>query len=185
MSKDGLILAFGYKRMRGKNTAAEMASRYLKNLGKTVRMDAFAHSLKEMCRVVFGFSDEQLHGDLKGEVDQFWGFTPRWALQRAGTEALRKTICDDIWIKTLIRRVQLHEYILITDMRFPNEAKAIKYIGGHLIRCDRDMKYDPEMDTHISEIALDEFDDWDCILNNNGTREDLEFQVIRYIDSLL
>lgn len=181
-----LIIGFGHKRMRGKDTAAAMAFENLQNKMK-VRHDAFAYSLKEMCRVVFGFSDEQLYGDLKGVPDRYWGFTPRWALQHVGTEAMRKVIDDQIWVKTFVRRAQQdpHTSILVTDLRFSNEATAIKALGGFTVRCNRTMTFDPNMDTHASEVALDGYPHWDYELDNNGSLDALRDQVDKMIDHML
>jgi antirestriction protein len=182
-----LIIAFGYKRMRGKDTAASMTFENLSCRGFSVRTDAFAFSLKEMCRVVFGFSTEQLYGDLKGVEDPFWGFTPRWAMQYAGTEAMRKVIDNEIWVKTLIRRAQQDPStsVLVTDLRFPNEAAAIKKMGGLLVKCHRNLGFNADMDSHISEIALDEFDGWDYELDNNGSMNALREQVDMMLDHML
>jgi hypothetical protein len=181
-----IIIAFGYKRMRGKNTAADAAALSLLHRNMPFRFDSFAYSLKELCRTVFGFNDEQLNGELKGIPDQFWGFTPRWALQKVGTEAMRGVL-NDIWVKTLVRRAKMHpkESILITDMRFPNEAAAVKELGGVLVRCNRDLPFDSIMDTHASETALDHFTDWDFVLNNNGTMDQLKDQVESMIKVIL
>jgi len=164
-----------------------MAFENLQTRGMKVRHDAFAYSLKEMCRVVFGFNDEQLYGDLKGIPDPYWGFTPRWALQYAGTEAMRKVIDDQIWVKTFVRRVQQdqHTSILVTDLRFSNEAAAIKHLGGFMVRCKRDVPFDPSMDTHDSEIALDGYPHWDYELDNNGSLDALRDQVDKMIDHML
>lgn len=182
-----LIIAFGHKKSRGKDTAAAMAFENLQTRDMKVRHDAFAHSLKEMCRIVFGFNDDQLYGDLKGVPDPFWGFTPRWALQYAGTEAMRKVIDDKLWVKTLVRRAQLDPgtSILITDLRFPNEASAIKEMGGYLVRCSRDLPFDPDTDTHASEIALDEFSGWDYVLDNNESLDQLRSQIDIMIDFMI
>ena len=59
---------------------------------------------------------------------------------------------------------------IISDVRFPNEAKAIKDKGVILIRINR-----PGNDTgkHLSEIALDDYKNWNYVIDNNGTIEDL------------
>ena len=70
---------------------------------------------------------------------------------------------------------------IITDVRFPNEAKAIKDKGGIVIRVNRtyyteDKKYiigyDP-FETHPSETALDDYDGFDYVIENDGTVQDL------------
>lgn len=66
---------------------------------------------------------------------------------------------------------------IITDVRFPNEARAIKARDGILIRIERDyvLRGGPEdpKNQHPSETALDGYQDWDYIIQNDGTIKDL------------
>ena len=79
---------------------------------------------------------------------------------------------------------------IITDNRFPNETKRVKKEGGITIKIERDFNLrhpgynnleevkqkDIELYkqlTHFSETALDDYTDWDHIIQNNGSLEDL------------
>ena len=53
----------------------------------------------------------------------------------------------------------------ITDVRFPNEVKAIKKKDGIVIRINRESDYNS---THSSEIALDNYEDFDYTIDNNN-----------------
>lgn len=70
---------------------------------------------------------------------------------------------------------------IITDLRFPNEAQAIKDRGGIIVRLNR-MKAVDRIEgvggTHLhpSETSLDNWD-FDYRLNNNSTIEDLILRV--------
>lgn len=59
---------------------------------------------------------------------------------------------------------------IISDVRFPNEAEAIKDRNGILIRVNRSIELES---MHESEKALDNYNDWDYVIDNNGTIEDL------------
>ncbi len=170
-----MILAFtGYARS-GKDTAAA----YLQGLGFTVFH--FADPLKEAARAIFGFSERQLYGDLKEVVDPYWGFSPREALQRFGTEAMRDHFDQNIWVKALLRRITTHAGpIAIADIRFPNEAAAIELLGGLIVRVRRPGV--GPMNGHASETALD---NWDAIdIFNDGTIEDFRMSVDRLVNRL-
>ena len=53
----------------------------------------------------------------------------------------------------------------ITDTRFPNEVKAIKEKDGIVIRINRETNY---VSNHSSEIALDDYEDFDYTIDNNN-----------------
>ena len=53
----------------------------------------------------------------------------------------------------------------ITDVRFPNEVKAIKKKDGIVIRINRESAYN---NTHSSETALDDYEDFDYTIDNNN-----------------
>lgn len=185
---DRIILAFGHKRLRGKDTSGIIAFENLRKRGIAVRRDSFAYSLKEhIGKGVFGMSEEQLYGDSKTEKDLFWGFTPRWMLQQVGTELMRKHIHENIWAKTLELRAQNapSTSVVITDLRFWNEVEAVKRLGGYVIKCERQIAFDPEQDKHQSETDLDNFVEWDYVINNTGTIEELENQIKRMIEDII
>lgn len=82
---------------------------------------------------------------------------------------------------------KINKGFIITDVRFPNEAKAIKDRGGIIIRVNRDVyiengvgfKFNPLFDNrpeHPSETALDEYI-FDYVINNNSTINKLIKQV--------
>lgn len=177
MSK--LIVGFGCKRLRGKDTAAAMLFDMLANRHIEVRRDAFAATVKEVCQLVFGFTLQQVHTiEGKEAVDPFWGFTPRWALQTVGTEAFRRQIRDDVWVKVVERRHLLNDSVtILSDLRFENEALMVQRLGGIVIRVDRDIPFDKTQDQHASETGLDDFNDWDFVIDNNGTLMELKEQL--------
>lgn len=98
---------------------------------------AFALPLKRACRDIFGLSAEQVYGDQKEEVDPRWKLTPRFILQKFGTEVGR-AIHPQTWIKATLDRAEGD--VAITDVRFVNEAAAIRDRGGYLIKVIRPSK---------------------------------------------
>lgn len=134
--------------------------------------------------------------------------TPRVILQKIG-ESLRNGVDENIWVDALLNTSMLEvkearsnkgiegdafpkESInriitvkkelpnwIITDVRYKNEADAIKSLGGILIRVDRNTELN---DDHISETALDDYDGWDYVIDNNGTLGDLRNKVRELYD---
>lgn len=130
----------------GKDTAAD----YLVNF-HGFRRDSFANTLKDAVAAVFGWDRVLLEGRTKEarewreQVDQWWAdrldipdLTPRWILQRWGTEVCRKGFHDDIWIASVENKMRkTTDNIVISDVRFPNEIKAIHNAGGLVVRIKR------------------------------------------------
>lgn len=123
--------------------------------------------------------------------------TPRLLLQILGTEAGRQIIHPNIWVNAVFANYIKKEYDnpgqpdydwsnmddmpkpqypnwVITDVRFPNEVEAIKQRGGIVIRVNRNQMDDSSLKLeHASETALDNYEDWDYVIDNNGTIEEL------------
>ena len=128
--------------------------------------------------------------------------TPRWVLQNWGTEVCRNGFHDDIWIASLENKLRNStDDVVISDCRFPNEIKAIKAAGGCVVRVVRGPEpewYDAavscnrgpngnstwalsgrkleQLGVHASETAW-VGTQFDVVLDNNGTLDDLYQQV--------
>jgi energy-coupling factor transporter ATP-binding protein EcfA2 len=122
--------------------------------------------------------------------------SPRLMLQLIGTEGGRNLIHPNIWVNSLMADYQqialvdntedelIFDYPdwIITDMRFPNEKKAVEDKKGITIRVNRNYqsyndKIEREVmfgikDEHPSETALDNAS-FEYIINNDGTLDDL------------
>lgn len=129
----------------GKDTAAD----YLVNC-HGFRRDSFANSLKDAVANVFGWDRVLLEGrtnearEWREQKDEWWSnrlgmdITPRMVLQQWGTEVVRNGFHDDMWIASLENKMrQTKDDIVISDVRFPNEIKAIHNAGGIVIRVKR------------------------------------------------
>jgi hypothetical protein len=93
----------------------------------------------------------------------------RTLLQNLGVGA-RTLFSDQFWVTQGLAGVENGDKIVITDVRFPNEAEAIKSLGGQVWRVKR-LGIDA-VNEHISETAMDDYP-VDQIFINNGTVEDL------------
>ena len=151
-------------------------------------------------------------------VQETISITPRLLLQTIGTDIVR-AINPDIWINSLFQYYTISDLALakmrrkgfspisgfldlpnwiITDVRFPNEAKAIKKKDGLVIRVNRPfycqgctiqkLVYQDCMDCaeyqmgifqkeHKSETALDGYEHFDYIIDNSNCIDCLIEQV--------
>ena len=135
---------------------------------------------------------EYIEGNLEVDQDSIniskIELTPRLLLQLLGTECGREIIHPDIWVNATFAeykpqhfRTVKHQGLfvdhlttmpnwIISDVRFPNEADAVKSKGGIMIRINR-----PGNDTgkHLSETALDYYEEWEYVIDNEGSIEEL------------
>jgi len=172
-----MIIGIIGKKYHGKDTVAE----FMKECGHFEQM-AFAEPLKEACRALFSFDDDQLYGDKKEVVDEFWKITPRKVYEFIGTDICRKQmntiipVKEDFWVECMRRRLKNVEgNIIISDIRFPNEAKLVKDMGGFTIKVSRPVIEDDD-DQHESESLIDCID-FDYAINNTGSLEELRLKV--------
>ncbi|MDX3525108.1 hypothetical protein P1P75_01250 [Streptomyces sp. ID05-39B] len=172
---DRLIIGLsGYSRS-GKNEAAEALVRF------GWKQAAFADKLREFLLAVdpvipgpYGTGNLRLSILVR---DVGWEYAKdhypevRALLQRAGTEAGRKLLGPNVWVDALFRELEDAPALVVTDVRFPNEAQAVTDRGGVVIRIERP-GVGPAKDrigrVHESETALD---DWpfDHLLRNDGS----------------
>jgi hypothetical protein len=183
----------GYARS-GKDTAAAVL---VEEFGFT--RVAFADKLREVLYALdpiitadiehhgmFGLhnSPDSVYGRLANVIDQFgwngykespWSDEIRRLLQRLGTEAGRQTLWDSIWVDAALTGHDDDAKLVVTDVRFPNEAQAISEKDGQLWRVER-TGVGPA-NSHASETSLD---NWlfHRHLNNTGTLEEFR-QLVR------
>lgn len=174
----GLKIGFGYKARSGKDTAAEFLQ---KQYGGQIFK--FAQPIYDIMNAVHKISGVSSFKDTK-------------LLTWVGTEWGR-SINENIWVDNCLERIYeasqqgcymsnepfVNNYY-ITDVRFPNEAKALRENGFYLIKVDRNMRPQEERATHASENALNDYKDWDFIVDNNSSLEDLYLQLQKIVQDI-
>lgn len=112
---------------------------------------SFADKLKDAVAQMFDWDRDMLEGksadsrSWREQPDPFWtqetGFevTPRLVLQKFGTECMRQGFFDGIWVSLVKQQVTKNpgKNWVIPDVRFPNEIKMIKEVGGWIWRVKR------------------------------------------------
>ena len=111
-------------------------------------------------------------------VTRKYKLTPRLFLQLLGTECGRNIIHPNIWVNGLFADYNASSKWIISDTRFPNEIESIKKHNGLTIRINRDSFLRTgkvfDTDNHESETALDDYQGFDYVIDNNGTIEELK-----------
>ena len=99
--------------------------------------------------------------------------TIRKTLQDVGLAA-REVFGPDFWVKQAMREISPEDNIVITDVRFPNEAEMVKKLNGQIWRVIRPGI--SAVNSHISENALDNYE-FDFDVYNDSTLTDLAMDV--------
>lgn len=135
---------------------------------------------------IFGFSDEQIWSEAKTETDSFWGISPeaaialikKLAIQDFPDFAARRERHARETYSEKPTRFELNldgkEVIIIKDIRFENEAKYIRDLGGeiwHIVRDDA-----TKIKVHSSEAGI-AVASGDIVIHNNGTLADYRLRI--------
>ena len=117
--------------------------------------------------VVHSYSDKDVYeyqgmDGKDGRLLQWWGMDFR-----------RQHFGSNYWIETIRRRYEVEQpaRLVVPDMRFPNEVDWVLSNGGFLLKVARRSPLgghgnrDPE---HPAETALDDFDGWHAVIENEG-----------------
>lgn len=152
----------GYKRT-GKTTVAEiLCDRY------GYFHESFASPIREFVATIVGTSVHGLEAVKEAPLEWLDGKTPRHMMQTVGTEWGRDTVHPELWVRSLVKRIApaitRHQPVVVSDVRFPNEAEALRSLGGIIVRVTR-----PGMTrgTHPSETQVDAIEA-DFEFPNNG-----------------
>jgi hypothetical protein len=201
-----MIIGLSGKALSGKDTTADyLISHYhfdekvgfAYNL-KLMVMDVFSLSFREVSEQDFKckrFSDpvivDKFHIDgiidwmrrthlvYFSDYDLFVGKvlnTPREILQFVGTDIIR-FVCSSYHSDIVKNKFSSGKDIVISDIRFLNEAYLVKDFNGFLVRLTRDVEMVGGKTGHQSEVSMDDFKNWDYILNNNGSLKGLYSQI--------
>lgn len=194
--KNKIIIGLGYKKCSGKDTCANLIKEYIENnTSFKVKKYSFADILKHSIAVKFALPELALLDDQDFKIKQCLNFckvnnkiyskspenvskelvepiTWRNILQLEG-EYARNLYGEDFWINRLQDTIANSDsdIILITDVRYRNEAEWIKKNKGFLLKVYRDIIYN---DSHVSETELDNYNDWDYIIMNTSDLEHLK-----------
>jgi hypothetical protein len=106
----------------------------------------------------------------------------RRILQTTGVGA-RKVFGEDFWIEQGMRQVDDTNRYVFTDVRFTNEAEAIKIFEGAQVWRIKRLGV-AAVNGHVSEHEMDGYP-VDQIFTNNTTIEDLELMVKTRMSSLI
>lgn len=200
------ILGVCGKKRHGKDTVGEFL---WKDYGFTPI--GFADPIKRICMDIYGLSYDQCFGseEDKETIDERWGLTPRYIMQKVGTEMGRE-VHKDTWVRYCFDKIDMAyrgEHVLIhiperrgffpaassgrclnawvvTDLRYMEEADSVRSRGGQVLKVVRPGFVEAYQDQHASETNIDKIVE-DHLIKNDSTLEALRDQVRVFMDGQL
>ena len=170
------VILIAGKGRHGKDTTGNIIEAYLKEKGFKVARAQISRPLKEYARYYFGW-------DGREETK------PRDLLQQLGTEVIREKLGkEDFFVNRTIEDIEVLSYffdfLIITDIRLIIEiekiSKVTKSLKLKIVRKDFDNGFSEEQKHHRTEVELDNYDNFDYIIENT-TLDKLKEDTIKII----
>lgn len=181
IKKEPIILVVAGKSGSGKDTFCKMLKEYVKEKElKTINLQ-FSSYIKTYAKNITNWDGSE---DTK----------PRTLLQELGTEIIRNNIDKKFFINRIIDDIKVYSYffdiITISDARLPEELDEIysAFNNVYKINIKKDNvinKLDEKQSKHHTEIALDNYDNYNFIIENNGSLDELKEKMINIIDEVI
>lgn len=185
------VILISGKAQSGKDTFGKALQLAFQNEGKRVLIIHYADFLKFFCRQYLGWN---------GLKDEFG----RKLLQYEGTDVFRKNY-PNCWVDImvgLLRGCQSeYDFVLIPDVRFPNEVDDLIEYNNALCKDDAEFATDiwairverpnydngltEEQKAHSSETALDDYPFEHYYLNMKDTLLEVEEDAVEWVEVIL
>ena len=165
------IIIFSGKQYSGKDTAAKIMLEELTDYRRC--------AMGDIIKLTYGKEKGLTYEEIEANKAQY----------RADLIALGnwgRAQDPDYWLKKILEQ---DGNIIVTDVRVPHEYEIFKNAGAITIRVEasretRLSRGELVGENDITEVGLDDINDWDYIIDNNSTYENLHNQVIQIIEEL-
>ena len=171
------IYVISGKARHGKDTVAMDIKEIYEKKGLKVINLAYGSYIKEYAKKISNWDGN--------EEDK-----PRDLLQELGTDIIRAKIDKDFFVRRICEDIEVYSYyfdvITISDARFPNELEWPKekfnnVIEIRVIRDDYKSVLTEKEQKHLTETALDGYNNYDYVIHNDGTLNDLKNKVLEVV----
>ena len=152
----------------GKDTMSKMFEEEYNLLGKKVCFIQLMRPLKWLLKDYFGWDGSE---ETK----------PREQLQKMGTDLIREKLnMPTYFIDRLVENITIlseyYDVFMVTDVRLPLEIELIKEkfndtVSINIIRNNFESDLKKEEKVHYTEVALDNYNDFDYVVINNSLDE--------------
>lgn len=199
-----IIGLIGQKRV-GKDTVAII----IQELQPSFAKYALADPIKDIARIMFGFTEPQLFDNDKDKLDSYWNIKPREFFERFGTDIMQFDIYNYLpalesrvpkrcfWVHSLLKKLKSSNgsedgNVIITDIRGTHELEAIKtrYPSAKFIKITRPQYSHSEQEANVGihitqlepEMIPSNLIDYSVI--NDGTMDELKEKVKNILSSI-
>jgi len=179
------IIAFGHRKQVGKDSAAKFLQIILRMQNKNVKKAGFADEIYQVAYRLYkwaGFNTKEYyeaHPKMKEVILSSIGRTPRQILIDIG---MHMRVHDpEVWLNAVLRQTDCN-FLIMSDLRFPNEKTAIEALGGMCIKIERPTIVDSN---DAADYALADCKYWNRVLVNNGSLADLNRQMLDFSEELV
>lgn len=180
MTKKFKIFLISGKAESGKNTVADLIKEYyLKQNEKSV-VTSYAKYIKQLAIELTDWDG----------IDEN---KPRTLLQDIGSMIRNDIHNEEYFVNRIIDDIKVYrefvDNVIIADVRLPLEITKIKenYSDVYTLKINKENKnnqLNKMQQNHITEIALDNFKDFDYIIDNNSSLDNLKIVVYSILDKI-
>lgn len=171
------IIILSGKARSGKNEVADIICNLYKD--KKVKKLSYAYYLKQYVKNISNWNGN--------EEDK-----PRDLLQSIGIDLIKNKIDNKLLIRRVIEDIEVYSYfydiIVITDARLIDEVEDIKnkYSDVKSIRINRniDNNLTYSQKEHVTETNLDNYNNFDYVIDNNNDYNNLEKEVNKILEDV-
>ncbi len=171
MTNKKKIIIFSGKQFSGKDTVAKILLEHFKSFKRI----GIADAIKLQYSKKTGLSLEEIEKN-KSIYRQDLIDLGNWGRNKD----------PDYWLNSILN---YNCDIIVTDIRVKHELNLFRSFGAFCIRVEADKEVRSQRgilssENDITETALDDINDWDFIVNNNGSYFKLQEEVKQLIDKI-
>ena len=171
--RDPKIFMISGKAGTGKNTVSSIIKEFY---GDNAIEISFSYYIKDYAKRISNWDGSEEN-------------KPRELLQQLGIELVRDKIDPMLFINRTLEDIKVLSYfydvIIISGGRLVEELETIKKNYPNSIslgvKSDKENNLTDEQKQHLTEISLDNYSNFDYIVYNNGTKDELKEKVIEII----
>lgn len=177
------IIIVSGKARHGKDTICSYIKEVCEESNLKVINLSFGSYIKEYVKKITGWDGSE-------ETKE----TVRSVLQQVGTEVVRDNIDENFFVKRLMDDIKVYSYffdiVTVSDARLVNEIEIPKsvfenVVSINVIRTNFESNLSLTEQKHRTETGLDNYNNYDYKIVNNGTLEELKQKVKDLIEGEL